>query len=110
MNTLQLMRGLIAAHQLGVADKYRQTVSAAMWEQGEKMDDPSVVERVLTSAGLDSARLLALAQSPAVKAELASNTEAAVQRGVFGVPSFFVGKELFFGKERLGQVEQQLLA
>jgi 2-hydroxychromene-2-carboxylate isomerase len=108
INSLLIMRGLIAAQHIGVADKYRQTVSAAMWEQGEKMDDPSVVERVLTSAGLDSAKLFALAQSPVVKAELVSNTEAAVQRGVFGLPTIFVGQDLFFGKDRLGQVEELL--
>lgn len=108
LNTLLIMRGLIAAQHMGVADVYRQTVSAAMWEQAEKMDDPSVLERVLTSAGLDSAKLFALAQSPVVKAELVSNTEAAVQRGVFGLPTIFVGSEMFFGKERLVQVEELL--
>lgn len=108
VNTLQIMRGLIAAQHLGVAHQYRQVVSAAMWEQGEKMDDVNVVERVLASAGLDSAKLFALAQSPDVKAELVANTEAAVQRGVFGLPTIFVGQEMFFGKERLGQVEELL--
>ena len=108
INTLLIMRGLIAAQHIGVADQYRKTVLAAMWEQGEKMDDPSVVERVLTTAGLDSAKLFALAQSPVVKAELVSNTEAAVQRGVFGLPTIFVGNDMFFGKERLGQVEELL--
>jgi 2-hydroxychromene-2-carboxylate isomerase len=108
INTLLIMRGFIAAQHVGVANAYRETISAAMWEHGEKMDDPSVVERVLTSAGLDSAKLLTLAQSPEVKKELVSNTDAAVQRGVFGLPTIFVGKDMFFGKERLGQVEELL--
>lgn len=107
VNTLLIMRGLIAARHLGVADRYLEAVEAAMWEDGEKMDDPEVVRRVLDTAGLDAEALLAATQDPQVKAELAANTEAAVARGVFGIPTFFVGEEMFFGKERLGQVEEE---
>lgn len=110
VNTLLIMRGLIAARRTGVGDRYVETVLSAMWEQGEKMDDPEVVRRVLDAAGLDGAGLLATAQDAEVKAELAANTEAAVARGVFGVPTFFVGDEMFFGKERLGQVEEAAAA
>ncbi|HKP55616.1 MAG TPA: 2-hydroxychromene-2-carboxylate isomerase [Polyangiales bacterium] len=105
MNTLLIMRGLIAARRSGVADAYLEAVSAATWENGLKMDDPAVVEKVLRDAGLDSAALLAMTQDPEVKAELLSNTEAVVKRGAFGIPTFFVGDEMFFGKERLDQVE-----
>ena len=80
---------------------------AAWWEAGEKMDDPEVVVRVLNAAGLDGAALVAATQDPEVKAELVANTEAAVERGVFGIPTFFVGDEMFFGKDRLGQVEEE---
>ena len=107
VNTLLIMRGLIAARQQGVGDQYLEAVLAAMWEQGEKMDDPAVVARVLTAAGLDAQGLLAATQDPEVKAELVANTEAAVARGVFGIPTFFVGDEMFFGKDRLGQVEEE---
>ena len=110
VNTLLIMRGLIAARRAEVGDRYVETVLSAMWEQGEKMDDPEVVRRVLDAAGLDGAGLLAAAQDAEVKAELAANTEAAVARGVFGVPTFFVGDEMFFGKERLGQVEEAVAA
>jgi 2-hydroxychromene-2-carboxylate isomerase len=78
------------------------------WEQALKMDDPAVMEEVLTKAGLDGAALIARTQDPEVKAKLTANTDAAVQRGVFGIPTFFVGDEIFFGKERLGQVEDAL--
>ena len=107
VNTLLIMRGLIAARRLGVGDRYLETVLAAMWEQGEKMDDPEVVRRVLDTAGLDGAGVIAATQDPDVKAELVANTEAAVARGVFGVPTFFVGEEMFFGKDRLAQVEAE---
>jgi 2-hydroxychromene-2-carboxylate isomerase len=110
VNTLLIMRALVAARRAGVEDAYVDAVLAAMWEQGEKMDDPEVVARVLTAAGLPAQALLEATQDPEVKAELVANTEAAVERGVFGIPTFFVGGEMFFGKDRLGQVEEAAAA
>lgn len=107
VNTLLIMRGLIAARRLGTGDRYLDVVSRAMWEQGEKMDDPDVVVRVLDAGGLEGAEIVAATQDPEVKAELATNTEKAVARGVFGIPTFFVGEEMFFGKDRLGLVEEE---
>jgi len=107
VNTLLIMRGQVAAQRAGVGDRYAEVVLAAMWEAGEKMDDPEVVVRVLDAAALDGAGLIAATQDPEVKAELVANTEAAVERGVFGIPTFFVGDEMFFGKDRLGQVEEE---
>ena len=107
VNTLLIMRGLIAARRAGVGDAYLETVLKAMWEDGEKMDDPEVVRRVLDAAGLDGAALLAATQDPEVKGELVANTEAAVARGVFGIPTFFVDGEMYFGKDRLEQVEAE---
>jgi 2-hydroxychromene-2-carboxylate isomerase len=109
VNTLLIMRGLVAARRAGVEDAYLEAVLSAMWEQGLKMDDPEIVAGVLAGAGLDARALLEATQDPEVKAELVANTEAAVARGVFGVPTYFVGDEMFFGKERLGQVEEELL-
>jgi 2-hydroxychromene-2-carboxylate isomerase len=106
VNTLLIMRGLVAARRMGVGDRYLEAVSAAMWEQGLKMDDPEVVREALSAAGLDAEALLAATQDPEVKAELMVNTEAAAARGAFGVPTFFVGDEMFFGKDRLDQVEE----
>jgi 2-hydroxychromene-2-carboxylate isomerase len=110
VNTLLIMRGLIAARRAGVEDAYVGAVEAAMWEAGEKMDDAEVVRRVLDAAGLDGAGLVAATADPQVKEALKANTEAAVSRGVFGIPTFFVGGEMFFGKERLGQVEEAAAA
>ena len=108
INSLYLMRGAVAAQQLGCFALYVDTVMAAMWEDGRDMGDPEIVRQVLDSAGLNSAALLALADDPHVKAELMANTEAAAKRGAFGVPTFFVGEEMFWGKERLEQVEAAL--
>src|SRR5262249_25061752 len=107
VNTLMIMRGFIAARGMGVGDAYRAAVEAAMWEAGEKMDDPEVVARVLSAAGLDARAILEATQDPDVKAGLVAHPEAAVERGVFGIPTFFVGGEMFFGKDRLGQVEEE---
>jgi 2-hydroxychromene-2-carboxylate isomerase len=110
VNTLLIMRGLVAARRMGLGDGYLETVQRAMWETGEKMDDPEVVARVLAAGGLDAAAILEATQDPEVKAELVANTEGAVARGVFGIPTFFVGDEMFFGKDRLGQVEEAATA
>ena len=109
VNSLLVMRGLIAAEDAGLATPYIETVLAAMWEDGLKMDDPGVVVAALDKAGLDGAGLVERTADPKVKQMLIDNTQAAVDRGVFGAPTFFVGREMFFGKERLGQVEEELL-
>lgn len=110
VNTLAIMRGYCAAETLGVAPAYFDAVFAAMWEKGQKMDDPAVIAATLTTAGLDAAAIIAAAQTPEVKQRLVESTEAAVARGVFGIPTFFVDGEMWFGKERLGQVEEALAA
>jgi 2-hydroxychromene-2-carboxylate isomerase len=110
LNSIHAIRGLIAAQNEGVVETYVDAVLAGFWEQGLKMDDQQVIAAVLDEAGLDGAALMAATADPVVKATLASNTERAVARGAFGVPTFFVGSEMFFGKERLGQVEEALRA
>jgi 2-hydroxychromene-2-carboxylate isomerase len=108
VNTLAVMRGLIAAEMDGVKVKYIDVVLKAMWEDGENMADPATISRVLSAGGLNAAHLMEMTQNPEVKEKLAANTNAAVERGAFGIPTFYVGKEMFFGKERLGQVEEML--
>jgi 2-hydroxychromene-2-carboxylate isomerase len=110
VNSLMLMRGLIAAREAGLEAAYLEMGLEGLWEEGLKLDDPDVLKRCIDAAGLDGASLLAAAQSQPVKQKLADNTAAAVARGVFGVPTFFVGDEMFFGKERLGQVEEAIEA
>ncbi|XMG40967.1 2-hydroxychromene-2-carboxylate isomerase [Sphingopyxis sp. J-6] len=108
VNTLLIMRGAIVAADEGVLDDYVDAVNRAMWEEGLKMDDPQVVATFLSENGFDSPALLTRTQEPEIKAKLVANTEAAVARGVFGIPTFFVGDEMFFGKDRLAQVEAAL--
>src|SRR6195256_6002952 len=106
VNTLNLMRAAIAAELEGVFEKYVEAGFHHMWREPKKMDDPEVAMKAFTASGLDAAKLFARAQEPGVKAKLIENTQAAVERGAFGSPTFFVGKEMFFGKEQLREVEE----
>ena len=108
VNTLLIMRGLVAARRMAMGDAYMAVVLKAMWEDGQKMDDPAVVAAVLNAGGLDARAILDATQDPLVKAELLANTEAAAARGAFGIPTFYVGDEMFFGKDRLDDVERWL--
>jgi 2-hydroxychromene-2-carboxylate isomerase len=106
VNTLNLMRAAVAARLEGVFDKYVEAAFHHMWVEPKKMDDPEVAAKALAASGLDATKLFARAQEPEVKATLIENTQAAVDRGAFGSPTFFVGKEIFFGKEQLREVEE----
>lgn len=108
INTLTVMRGAVAATREGLFEPYLAAVFAAMWEEGLKMDDAGVIAAHLGAAGLPGERLLAATQEPDVKAALIANTERAVARGAFGIPTFFVGDEMWFGKDRLREVEEAL--
>ena len=106
VNTLNLMRAAIAAQLEGVFEKYVDAAFHHMWGDPKKMDDPEVALKAFTASGLDAAKLLARAQEGDVKAKLIENTQVAVERGAFGSPTFFVGNEMFFGKEQLREVEE----
>jgi 2-hydroxychromene-2-carboxylate isomerase len=108
INTLNLMRGAIAAQRLGCFDTYVDAVYEATWVGEKNMGDPEVVAATLAAAGLDAEALLALSQDPQVKSELAEATEAAVARGVFGAPTLFMDGEMYFGQDRLDFIEEAL--
>jgi 2-hydroxychromene-2-carboxylate isomerase len=108
VNTLNLMRAAIAAQLEGVFESYVDAAFHHMWVEPKKMDDSEIALEALTASGLDAAKLFARAQEPEVKAKLIENTQSAVERGAFGAPTFFVGKELFFGKEQLRDVEEMV--
>jgi 2-hydroxychromene-2-carboxylate isomerase len=110
LNTLALMRGAIAAQRTGVFAHYVDQMFRHMWAQPKKMDDPEVVRAALVESGLDASQLMTLAQDPSVKEELAANTARSVERGTFGAPTFFIDDEIYFGKDRLRDVEEALVA
>ena len=108
VNTLNLMRMAVATQLDGGFETYVDAAFRHMWAEPKKMDDPETAIAALTESGIDGAKLLARAQEPDVKAKLVENTQAAVERGAFGSPTFFVGNEMFFGKEQLREVEEMV--
>lgn len=109
VNTLQMMRGAAAAEIDGGLDRYVNAMFHHMWEAPKKMDEPDVLRDALTASGLDAAAVMRRSQDPAVKAKLIANTEMSVSRGAFGSPTFFVGDAIYFGKDRLPDVEEAIL-
>ena len=109
VNTVQIMRGAVVAKMEGVLPKYMEIVFRAMWEQSLKMDDAEVIRAALDAGGLDGAHIMARIQDTDVKEKLIANTSASVERGSFGAPTFYVGNEIFFGKDRLRDVEEEIL-
>ena len=112
VNTLQIMRGAVAAQGLGgdVFERYVRAVFEAMWRFPRKMDEPEIINETLRAADLPAGELVAGMRDPAVKSRLIELTESSVARGVFGSLSFFVGDELYFGKDRLRDVEEAIAA
>ena len=106
--SLQIIRGAVGAQQDGYLDKYIDEVLKHMWEEPKKMDDPEVIKEAFTESGFDADRLMNQMQDPDIKAQLIENTEKAVKRGTFGIPTFFVGDDIYFGKDTLWQVEEAL--
>ena len=109
MNTLTLMRGAVAARHEGCFERYVEVVFHNMWSEPKKLDDPAVFRSVLRRTASIAERCSQRAQSPEVKQELIGNTEASVARGTFGSPTFFVGDDMFFGKDQLRDVEEAIL-
>jgi 2-hydroxychromene-2-carboxylate isomerase len=108
VNTLGLMRGAVAARTLGVFERYVDEVFRHMWADPKKMDDPHVVAAALAESGLEAEQIMTLAQTSEVRGALLASTQRAVEQGVFGSPTFFVGDEMFFGKDRLRDVEEEI--
>jgi len=109
VNTLRIMRGAIASQAAGVFPEYVTQVFDAMWVRGLKMDDPQVIQATLLEAGLSADEIIRLSQTDEIKAKLLQNTQSACDKGAFGSPSFLVGDELYFGKDRLADVEAEIV-
>jgi len=110
VNTLQIMRGAIAAERLDCFGHYVDEVYRHMWADPKKMDDAGVIRAAFGESGLPTDALLEGMQDPEIKAELIANTDASVNRGNFGSPTFYVGDEIFFGKDKLRDVEEEIEA
>ena len=109
VNTLMLMRGAVAARLESMFEPYFRAAFHHMWEEPKKMDDPEIFRGAFASSGIDIDRLIARAQQDDVKKKLIELTSDAVARGAFGSPTFFVGEEMFFGKDQLRDVEESIV-
>ena len=109
VNTLRMMRGTIAAQSLGVFERYVDEMFRNMWAEPKKMDDPRVWRAALDESGLPTERILELIETPKVKEQLLEHTQRSVERGTFGAPTFYVGDEIFYGKDRLREVEEMIM-
>jgi 2-hydroxychromene-2-carboxylate isomerase len=110
VNTLAMMRGAVAAEGMGIAEPYVAAMFRFMWETPRKLDDRAVLLASWAEAGLPADALATAIEEQAVKDGLAANTEAAIALGLFGLPSFSLGAEIWFGKDRLADVEAAILA
>ena len=108
VNTLLAMRGAIAATEAGVHEAYYPAVFKAIWEDDKDISQAEVLTSVLNEAGLNGADLIAATQSPSIKQGLMDATQACVDRGAFGLPTFFLGDDIYFGKDRIWQIERAL--
>ena len=109
INILMLMRGVVAAHFEGVFEPYFRAAYHHMWEEPKNLNDPEIFQKAFVSSGIDIGRLMARAQQDDVKKGLIDRTTDAVNRGAFGSPTFFVGTEMFFGKDQLRDVEESIV-
>lgn len=109
INTVTVMRGAIVAQLEGFLPEYVDAIYHSMWEEPRKMDEPAIIRAALQESDIDPDRILQRVQDQDVKDALMKSTEDAVARGIFGCPSFFVGQEMFFGKDRLREVEEEIV-
>lgn len=108
LNTLQIMRGAAAAEIDGGLDRFVNAIFHHMWEAPKKLDEADVLRDALIASGFDPDAIVARSQDPVVKAKLIANTERSVARGAFGSPTFFIGDAMYFGKDRLRDVEEAI--
>jgi 2-hydroxychromene-2-carboxylate isomerase len=107
-NTLRLMRGAVAAQRIGRFSLYHPAIYRAVWADAQNLGDDAILKNVLENAGISATELIAESERPEVKDRLRENTDRAVERGVFGAPTFFVGNEMFWGNDRFDFVEEVL--
>ena len=109
IKTSPALRGALAMRRFGKEWEYLQQIFAAYWER----DDASVAELdglrpVASALGVDPEQFIALADSAEVRQDLIAETDAGLARGVFGAPTFVVGEEIFWGKDRMDFIDEEL--
>ena len=110
INTLPLMRGAMWARGKGRLSDYDKVMFDAIWVEQRNMNDVTVIGNTLTEGGFDAGELVAAVQEPGIKGQLIEATEAAVSKGLFGVPTMIVNGETHFGQDRMDWVARALAA
>ena len=108
VNTVQVQRGALAAQELGIFDRYLKVMLSAMWEEDKNLADLEVLQATLLENDLDAEAIINIVTSQECKDKLIENTSNAVERGAFGVPTFFIDDQIFFGKDHLYQLEEYI--
>jgi 2-hydroxychromene-2-carboxylate isomerase len=109
VNTLQIMRGAVFAKTQGYFEKYIDEVYRHMWSNPKKMDEAEVIRTAFNESGLPADEIFEGMQNPDIKQQLIDNTERSVEMGAFGSPTFFVENQIFFGKDKLVEVEEEII-
>ena len=107
-NTVNVQRGALAAQELGIFDQYIEVMLCAMWEEGKNLSDLDVLQETLINNKLDAEAIIKIVTSQECKDKLIKNTSEAVDKGAFGVPTFFIDEQIFFGKDHLYQLEEYI--
>ncbi|MGB7317189.1 MAG: 2-hydroxychromene-2-carboxylate isomerase [Planktotalea sp.] len=110
LRTVFLMRAAIVVSNTGDLRKFVDAGMTLAWEDQINVSDPAIAAAALTEAGFDGAALLEATKDDAIKAQLFDSTNAAVARGAFGMPTFYVEDDIYFGKDRLRDVEEDIMS
>ena len=110
VNTLHIMRGAVFAKAHGFAEEYNEAMYQCMWEKELDMSDTETIISALNAYNLPAEEIIAGAAQGSNKQLLIDNTASSVERGSFGSPTFFVGDEIYFGKDKLAEVEEEIVS
>ncbi len=108
VNTVRTMRGMLVAMQDGYFAEYYAALWPATWVDGRNVGDTAVLQEIIREIGQDPEQFAQRIEDPAIKQELIDRTAEAVSRGLFGMPTFFIDGEMYFGQDRLDFVEDAL--
>ena len=106
VNTISLIRGAIVAQKNDFFESYVEIVLSGLWEQSLKLDTPEALHELLNNNDCYPDLVIEGIAKDAIKAELIANTSEAVEKGAFGIPTFFVENEMFYGKDSLRELKE----
>ena len=106
VNTISLIRGAIIAQKNNFFDAYVEIVLSGLWEQSLKLDSPEALHELLIKNDCHADVVIEEIAKEEIKEELIANTSEAVEKGAFGIPTFFVADEMFYGKDSLRELKE----